>query len=320
MSKNIVICCDGTGNRFGAHHTNVMRIVEKVIRNDHQRVFYDPGVGTFNAFGKPHLNKLGLALGKAFGYGLQANIIEAYQYLMEYYAPEDRIFLFGFSRGAFTVRALAGLLHKCGLLQQGHINLLPYLMKIYFKQNNIVEADAFKAAFSRACCPYLIGVWDTVRALGYFLRKKFSNNQLNPNIPYAYHAVSIDEQRQKFDVCLWDESSKGAGQTIRQVWFAGVHSDVGGWYKERSLSDIALQWMLAQAQHHGLLLQEDWKGDLCSDSLGNMHVSRQGFWKLWRPMKRVIPENALIHQSVKSRLESLADYQPSLPKNREFTE
>jgi len=115
VNKNIIICCDGTDNKFGKHNTNVVKLFQRLeFRTADQKGFYDPGVGTYSPKGRVEEQ-----MGKAFGYGLQKNIEDAYLYLMNTYHQEDKIYLFGFSRGAFTVRALAGMLNKCGLLEKG---------------------------------------------------------------------------------------------------------------------------------------------------------------------------------------------------------
>ncbi len=118
MPKNIIICCDGTGNEYGQHNTNVVKLYEAIVRDANQIAFYDPGVGTFSILGRELGRRVGIVLGKAFGAGVQQNIEDAYRYLMDRYEPEDKVFLFGFSRGAFTVRALAGMLNRCAPLFQ----------------------------------------------------------------------------------------------------------------------------------------------------------------------------------------------------------
>ncbi len=126
MPKNIIICSDGTGNEFGETNTNVVGVFKAIVRNQEQVAFYDPGVGTFDVLGRTIGKKVGYLMGFAFGWGVQKNIEDAYEYLMNQYEPGDHVYLFGFSRGAFTVRSLAGMLTKCGLLQKGSKNLLPY--------------------------------------------------------------------------------------------------------------------------------------------------------------------------------------------------
>ncbi|CAN2049649.1 DUF2235 domain-containing protein [Candidatus Magnetomoraceae bacterium gMMP-1] len=319
MSKNIIICCDGTGNEYGSYNTNVVGVFQALIRNQEQIAFYDPGVGTFDILGRTLGKKIGIYLGQAFGWGLQKNIEDAYIYLMDRYEPGDKIYLFGFSRGAFTVRSLAGMLYKCGLLQKGSKNLVPYASKIYNTHGNNKIAEGFKETYCHDCKVYFIGVWDTVASLGYFYGKNFFDAKLHGLISYGYQAASIDEKRKKFPVSLWDETRKTPNQTIEQVWFAGVHSDVGGSYKERGLSDCTLKWMLEKAEAAGMTLKPDWKKNIHPDPMDKkaQHESRKGFfWLLWPPVDRVIPENAMIHKSVIERKVAGIGYNPkNLPHN-----
>lgn len=315
--KNIVVCCDGTGNEYGRNNTNIVGTFSAVVRDVDQLAFYDPGVGTFDAWGHTVgklAKKAGILWGQAFGTGLEQNVEDAYEYLMSRFEPDDKLFIFGFSRGAFTARALAGMLHKCGLLQKGSRNLIPYATKINFALDNGDVAEGFKNTYCHVCRPHFIGVWDTVASLGHIVpAKSFKDNVLNPDVSNGYHAVAIDEKRKKFPVSLWDESAKATRQTIEQVWFAGVHSDVGGWYDEKGLSDIALIWMLEKAEKKGLRLREGWKDNLKPDPLGPLHESRTGFWKAWRPAHRQIPEGAQIHQSAIDRARG-SDYDPKFPQ------
>lgn len=315
MSKKIIICCDGTGNEYGRNNTNVVHLYELLVRDQEQFAFYDPGVGTFSFLGRNLGRKVGILLGKVFGTGLQQNIEDCYLYLMDRYEPGDKVFLFGFSRGAFTARALAGMLNKCGLLQKGSRNLIPYASKIYNATNNKDIADGFKATYCHECKPYFIGVWDTVGSLGWFVGKKFFDATLNHDLNFGYQAVAIDEKRKKFPISLWDESKKDDGQIIEQVWFAGVHSDVGGWYDERDLSDITLKWMIEKAEAAEIKLKPGWKAGLKPNPLGVIHESRTGFWRIWRPARREIPDGALIHQSVIERKNAEKyNYSPKLPE------
>ncbi len=240
---------------------------------------------------------------------------------MEHYDPhnDDRIYLFGFSRGAFTARSLAGMLFKCGLLQKGSRNLLPYVSKLYNTRGNDEIARGFKKTYCHECKPYFIGVWDTVASLGHFYGKRFFDPNLHGEIMFGYHSMSIDEKRTKFSVNLWDETNKQPEQTIEQVWFAGAHSDVGGWYPQRGLSDSALQWMLLKAKATGLRLRDGWdsKEKINPDpgDRASQHESRTGFYRLWRKVQRKIPDKSLIHQSVFDRRNAEIGYSPSnLPK------
>ncbi|MGH8548622.1 MAG: DUF2235 domain-containing protein [Methylococcales bacterium] len=313
MAENIVVCCDGTGNEYGLNNTNVVDMYEPVVRDEDQRAYYDPGVGTFSIFGRVLGKKIGALMGQGFGYGLTENIEDAYTYLMDRYDPGDKLFLFGFSRGAFTVRALAGMLHKVGLLQKGSNNLIPYASSIYNTPGNSPIAEGFKKTYCHECKPHFIGVWDTVGSLGLWLGRQFFDDRLNRDVANAYHAIAIDEKRKKFPVSLWNETELAPGQNVQQVWFAGVHSDVGGWYEERGLSNLTLLWMLENAEKHGLRLKEGWRDRIPGDPLGTLHESRTGLWRIWPPAIRKIPEGAKIHTGVLTRVKAMPDYKPPLP-------
>lgn len=298
MPKKIVVCCDGTGNEFEKHNTNVVKIFEMVKKEpDVQVAYYDPGVGTFGN------RKLGFIA----GYGITKNITDAYEYLMNRYEDGDQIFLFGFSRGAFTVRALAGMLRKCGLLHKGSNNLIEYAANIYRGKNNAELATRFKETFARPCPVHFIGVWDTVKALFPFSKiARFHDNYLNPEVTFAYHAVAIDERRKQYAPELWLEDKPISGQTIEQVWFAGVHSDVGGSYAEQGLADIALKWMIEKAAACGLEFDDCELTKIHPDPLAMLHNSRGSFWKFLPPKTRTIQPGAKIHSSVFERKNSAA--------------
>ena len=220
--------------------------------------------------------------------------------------------MFGFSRGAYTVRALAGMLYRCGLLQKGSVNLVPYVSRIYHTGDPDNIASGFKQTYCQECRPHLIGVWDTVGSLGWFLGRTFFDTKLNLDVTFGYHAVSIDERRRQFPVSLWNEAVTADRQSIEQVWFPGVHSDVGGSYAEAGLSDIALAWMLEKAQGQSLRLKRGWRATLASDPAGQIHESRTGLWRLSRPAARAIPPGALVHDSVVARMsDPERGYKPS---------
>ena len=310
MSKNIIICYDGTGNEYGKNNTNVVKTFENIVRNEGQVAFYDQGVGTFSCLGLNLGKKIGILLGKGFGVGLQQNINNGYEYLMNRFEPKDKVFIFGFSRGAFTARALAGMLYHFGVLQKGSKNLIPYVSKMYNKRKFDVS-DKFKETFSHVCKPHFVGVWDTVASLGYIPGKTFYDQTLNPDVKNAYHAISIDEKRKKFPVSLWDENKKHEQQTIEQVWFSGTHSDIGGFNEKCGLSDITFAWMMDKACKSGMKLKENWKDRLKQDYTDILHNSRTRFWKLWKKVDRDIPADAKIHKSVFERKNNNNNNQPS---------
>ena len=311
--KNIVICCDGTRGKYGADekNTNVVRMFERLNTDgEHQISYYDPGVGTYN----PQRNRIKrwirAGIESAFGEGVRRNIGEAYKYLMDHYEQGDRVFLFGYSRGAYTARALAGLLHKCGLLTRGSDNLIPYAMEVYQAEDTAENrriAASFKRSLSRDCRPYFIGVWDTVASMGWlWQRRYFRNARLNEDVKYAYQALSVDEKRRHFRPSIWEEENLPEGQVIEQVWFSGCHCDIGGQDADRRLADIPLEWMLGNAEAVGLNLRADWKDGLAPDpAQGEIKES----WKPWwgPPEERIIPKSSKIDPSVRQR-------QADLPK------
>ena len=309
--KNIVVCCDGTGNEYGRNNTNVVETYVLVVKNAAQLAYYDPGVGTGGWEYHEEDGALRALNDQATGYGLQKNVEDAYRYLMGCYEAGDRVYLFGFSRGAFTVRSLAGMLYTCGLLGADAGNLVEYASKVYNTQDKADIAQGFRAAFSRACPVHFIGVWDTVESLALNAGKRFHDARLNPEVSYGFHALAIDEKRRDFPPFVWDENRVQQHQTVEQVWFAGVHSDVGGWYDERGLSNIALHWMLGKAMACGLLVDESRLARYACDPHDTLHQSYAGFWKFRGQRTRKIPAGAKIHAIVFARMNNPANkYRP----------
>lgn len=261
MAKNIVVCCDGTSNEYGDCKTNVLKLFSVLPKGDPDQVtFYDPGVGTFSA--PAALTKTTKAVtrvfGLAFGYGITKNIGDAYRFLMETYEPGDRVYLFGFSRGAYTARAVAAMIHKCGLLEPGNHNLLPYALKLFKYVRTPRIYAGFKRTFSRRCDVHFLGVWDTVSSVGWVydpLTLQFT--MTNPIVRTVRHAIAIDERRCFYRQNLWGKP--GHGQDVKQVWFAGAHCNVGGGYEETASgpSQISLEWMIDEAVRAGLVVDTD---------------------------------------------------------------
>jgi uncharacterized protein (DUF2235 family) len=330
---------------------------------DKQTAYYHPGVGTMGA--RNALTVVGKwwtrVRGLAFGYGFSDNIADVYLFLMGEFKPTDQIYIFGFSRGAYTARALCGLLHMCGLLTPGNEALIPYALRLY-KSNDPCKFDiatGFKTTFSIPCTPYFLGLWDTVSSVGWILDPihtkggRLPYTAALPDIPFLRHAVSIDERRAFFRQNLIHEPVP-TSQNLKQVWFAGVHSDVGGSYTEAEsrLSKIALRWMICEAQSAGLLLDPQKVIDVLGGKLpyvppdpkGQLHKSLHGFWwhlaEFWPKSyfypvpvpgqaaptwkrgitvnlgrARVIPDGVHIHQSVFDRMRDISSYKPkNLPK------
>jgi len=316
MPKNVVVCCDGTANEFARDRTNVVKLFGTLIKDPTvQACYYHPGVGTMAAPG--FVTKLGAKIaeiaGMAFGFGLKDDICDAYVYLARNFHPGDQLYLFGFSRGAYTVRALAGLLYMYGLIAPDNDRLAPYAVRMMWAihklqakarhdegvQEQIDEyfrlSDEFKVTFSRECKPHFVGVWDTVSSVGWFadpLSLPFTAS--NPDIAIGRHAIAIDEKRAFFRTNRWVPSKIPAEVgpiDVKQVWFPGVHCDVGGGYAEAQsgLSKIALEWMIGEARAAGLKLEESLVakvlgqsggGYVAPDPDGMMHKSLKGWWRL----------------------------------------
>lgn len=271
MGKKIVLCLDGTGNSFDKVYaqSNVAKLYSSLQIDAGQVGYYHPGVGTMgDPMARTRIGKEWSRLkGLAFGRGLLPNVGDAYRYLMDTYVDGDEIYLFGFSRGAYTARVLASLIHVFGLLCAGNHGLIPYILAMYSKtsrqlkgQKQTFEPDeAFKFQFSHRnnVVIHFCGLWDTVSSYGWFLNPiQLPFLGVNPIIRTGRQAISIHERRCFYRDNCWGKPS--SGQDIRQVWFLGVHSDVGGSYREQTggLSKIALEWMMVEASRAGLQLNE----------------------------------------------------------------
>jgi len=288
VTRNIVLCCDGTANEFAAHQTNVIKLFYALEHGlPEQLSWYHPGLGTMEPPGAltGFAKRITKLLGKAFGYGLEADVRDAYVFLMNTFQPGDRVFLFGFSRGAYTVRVVASLLHMYGLLPKGSDQLAAYAIRMLTAENSdrFTLARQFKETFSTVCKPWFVGVWDTVSSVGWIshpLAVPFTAN--NPDIENGRQAISIDEHRAFFRDNLWRLPLASPGvpvapdarpKDLKQVWFPGVHCDVGGGYAEAEsgLAKVALQWMLAEAHSRELLLNKQ-RSDLVLGNSGGGYV------------------------------------------------
>lgn len=281
MSKTLVICSDGTGNSAtGKVQSNVKRLFDLIVQDGpDQFATYDNGVGTDprqpgeNPFSywRNHLAEL------CFGKGIAQNLLELYRWLVQHYEPDDHVLLFGFSRGAFTVRALAGLVHVCGLVRQEHIDLAADAVHLYegSEERIIVRrreqglppffcrqetdhgatdvvAQAFKALYCQPCEINFLGIWDTVKAYGWIRPKSFPALRHNRSVRTVRHACALDEHRALFQMTGWAEGHPD----VKEVWFAGDHADVGGGHKDGNspLTDASLRWMLGEATQQARLL------------------------------------------------------------------
>ena len=315
MARRLVVCADGTWNTPTQEDegklspTNVVKLYEAVRRRPvasdgtSQLAYYHEGVGT-----KPnvlergvehvadflHLHSVGRNLFEgATGDGLDRNIVDCYRWLVRTYQPGDSLYLFGFSRGAYTVRSLAGLIRNSGLLTQDDDALVAKAFALYRDRSSDSapasdQAVAFRRLYAFDVDVTCLGVWDTVGALGIPIRLfgglnaalyGFHDLTLSSHVGYAFHALAIDEQRRPFAPTLWEQQPRAAdaGQVLEQVWFAGVHSNVGGGYADCGLSDTAFLWMVDAVKRAGLEVDHEyvntvvchacWDGDL-RDSMG----------------------------------------------------
>ena len=286
MSRNLVVCCDGTwsdADKMKARErTNVWRIYDAVAGVERETKFYIAGVGTKNLVDK-------FFLGGLFGVGVGAAICKAYGWLAKHYRPGDRIFLFGFSRGAFTARSLAGFIGGRGL--NGELAALPDKT---FAKAVAREYDLYRAA-AKVARPapkiHFLGVFETVGKLGIpdqdfkgvNRRDKpenyeFHDTRLGPQVTHARQALSIDDARARYMPVLWTEKRKGSdverpiydwtgpgGRTVKQLWFSGKHSDVGGGANP-GVTDVPQRWMLEEAIAVGLVVRDGYLDSLKNPS------------------------------------------------------
>jgi Uncharacterized alpha/beta hydrolase domain (DUF2235) len=341
---NLIVCCDGTWNTPDERQegvptpTNVVRIYNAISRVDkaerEQKRYYHPGVGTNGSWWDK-------AVGGATGAGLNQNIVSAYRYLCEEYADGDDIFLFGFSRGAYTARSLAGMVGHCGLLDTSGLAESEKWARInrlfqngYRRKSESHEKGSWAEwAFHDKRQPIrFVGVWDTVGALGIpedmallgllnsFGDHTFHDTDLGSQIQTARHAVALDEMRATFQPTLW---TNVAGRDIKQLWFAGVHSDVGGGYRETGLSDCALLWMMTEAEQCGLSFEPAMKNQVRPDFQDTLHESCSGVFSLLPTQPRSRPcfknANAFLHPSALDRQKDAPIHQSPYWEEKQLT-
>lgn len=320
MSKKIVFCADGTWNHpkspviVTPADTNVYKLFKTLAVTGTQVTFYDDGVG---ADGTP----IDRVVDGAIGEGLFQKIKDGYTAISHFYEKDDQIFIFGFSRGAYTARSLAGMIAICGLPTENFDqNLVPIAFRAYREKDNRASLLASLKNYSLYDAKItMVGVWDTVGALGIPIGFRdidnaiygFLDTGLHPDVIAAYHALSIDEHRCEFTPTLWT-SPPAPSQVVQQVWFAGVHSDVGGGYAECGLSDISLGWMLENAIKNGIEVVSDaaaqYKNIDAKHALDQAHESWSPLWGF--PERRSVPANAVIANSVDVRVSAGIGYHP----------
>lgn len=339
--RRIIVCCDGTWNRpESRRETNVVRLVRAIVPDDQgtaQIVHYHQGVGTGNFIDR--------IAGGGAGVGLSASVKACYGFLVDNYREHDEIFLFGFSRGAYVARALGGLIGRVGMMRKHEMERFADVWDWYWQED---------AQRNRAVLDYLapdrhgdvdiecIGVWDTVGALGIpgsrFCAKTFAFHEtaLGPHVRHAFQALAIDELRGNFQGAVWvppaaerveapaepdQQAPQGPEQVLEQVWFPGVHSNVGGGYPRHGLSDAAFLWMLSKLRGHRLLGVDDHSIVAQLDDepterypAGAMQDSRTRIWRLIGcPVPRpvcIISDTERVHESAWQRQAANANSVP----------
>lgn len=375
MSKSIIILCDGTSNEINSNRTNILRLYGTLKKDSGQLVYYDPGVGTFGAGNdlSYYSRQLKEFWGKVSGWGLDHNVKEAYRFLIEHYQhgdsndqPPDRIYLFGFSRGAYTVRVLAGLIRAIGILHKSNLNLLDYAYQAYKDIPEDPDDDQDYSEINlyddilRANKPTIdfMGLFDTVGSVieqgRYGPRLRFhAFTRRNVKVKAVRQALAIDERRNMYSPLPWVKQGEyrsnaydkktSMPQDAKEVWFSGVHSDVGGGYPEEvsALAKLPLYWMIREAEFHGARFKtrtinrivlgqtsgRDGKHYTKPDPHAELNNSLNLGWRLldylpqrrrtynetaeavetsWdipATRRRLIPEGAMVHRSVVERFE-----------------
>ncbi|WP_137226089.1 DUF2235 domain-containing protein [Shewanella sp. MEBiC00475] len=327
MNKRIVICADGTWNRPEKdlekdHATNVLKLARaiKPIADDGvpQQVFYDWGIGSSHD----------AIIGGITGRGLNKNIMDAYRYIVQNYSAGDEIYLFGFSRGAYTVRCLCGLINNCGIVTRPDAKLIQHAFEHYKMKTKPFSPEGERSVQFRQQHSHpsreveFVGVWDTVGAMGIPLsflgmfedKDEFYDTKLGRNVKVARHALALDEHRSDFEPTIW---APRTSIDIQQVWFVGAHSNIGGSVAPNddgsTLSDIALQWMISQARAVNLTVELHLSDALLPNPMADIQDSYRSFYRVKKRFIRELdPEQVpiLLHQSVKTRWLNDSNYRP----------
>jgi uncharacterized protein (DUF2235 family) len=335
MPKNIVILLDGTSNEIEEDRTNILRLYGVLEKNSDQLLYYDPGVGTFGADGSwsKLWRKSTEVWGLATGWGLDDNVKQAYQFIVENYdngkevegGARDSLYIFGFSRGAYSARVLAGFIHAVGLIEPRNLNLLDYAYRAYKSVGQRQGENAFAEVrlYERILRPdrppiRMLGLFDTVASViesGRFGPRLTSHafTSRNPSVESVYHAVALDEKRTMFRPVLWPADQRylgnpfrrgpGPKQDVHEVWFAGGHGDVGGGYPEAesALCKVPLAWMIDGARKCGLKFRHQSINSLvlgkrknskyvAPDPLGRAHNTMTIGWAILEFLPRKKPE------------------------------
>lgn len=317
--KRLIICCDGTWHDAGrARPSNVLHLARAIAPRApdgcHQVLHYQPGIGS--DFGRP-------LTAAALGHGIDRDIQEAYRFLVHNYADGDEIWCFGYSRGAYTVRSLIGLLRNAWLL---HKREAARIIGAYHVYRTLWGPDAdnairFRERWARPVKVQFLGVWETVGSLGIPLalfdglnqaRYAFHDTRLSNIVSQARHALAIDERRELFTPTLWHT---GAHRSYtEQCWFSGAHADVGGGKHEGGLAAISLDWLAGEAAACGLALDADYLDAVRADAgAAVVHRRARGLWRLWpREWREIGKTNGdeTLHSSAQERFLHNSSYRP----------
>lgn len=323
MSRNLIVCIDGTWNSSAekseqfSEPTNVWRI-SRFLLNDEitQRVIYVPGVGT-----KGLSDKL---VGGVWGKGTTQRICDGYRFLCEYYEPGDIVSLFGFSRGAFAVRAIIGLLINFGVLRSSRLNRVREAVRLYRTERTRADDQSFIERNCHEVKPEIrfVGVWDTVIRFGPLLapvqellmsvrgeRFGLYDHHLPQTVRYFCHALALDERRAAFSPWRGERLEQSPLGQVEEVWFAGAHSDIGGGYPDARLSELPLAWISERAADAGLIFQR--MPPVGKNSyLAPPHRSRRGIWWLLPSRRRTVRESDHVHDSVERKMQH-TEYRPA---------
>ncbi len=389
MTKTIILLFDGTANTVRKNRSNILRLYGCLEKSERQLVWYSPGVGTFGGEGSLFYWRARLreAFDRATGWGLDANVKEAYRFLVDTYddgtrdgvrvQPRDRVILFGFSRGAYTARVLAGFLNALGLMETRHLNLLDQAYRAYKgvaetpdAPGDWAEMDLWRRTLRPQIVPVAcLGLFDTVSSVfewgqnGPRLRAH-ANTSRNPSVAAVRHAIALDERRALYQPLRWPAGQLCYGsrfkriapvpQDLRELWFAGVHADVGGGYPEKksALGKIALEWMIDETRALGVHYRETTVNRVVLGRLGDRphphyvapdpkaiaQDSLNFFWRLtgliprlrpgtlfptglylplWR--RRQVGDTEAIHASVRDRQADARLASPNLPATPNYT-
>lgn len=328
--KRLVVCCDGTwATPEMESPTNVVRLARAVLPRDAnhrlQVVYYDEGVGTHGPIDK--------LVGGAMGAGLDFNVRQAYRFLTSNYEEDDEIYLFGFSRGAYTVRSLAGMIGLAGMLGRHQLTSVHDAYELYRDEKDPAGPGAakFRESYSTQVPRItLLGCWDTVGAMGipdklpgigldelFNKRYRWVNRDLGAHVDHALHAMSIDERREEFKPTPMN--SVTAGQTLEQVWFPGDHGSVGGGeHHKEPLSRATLEWMVESMASLGLGLAIDTRFTELLPRDHNAYFSPNRSPIYSRDSRKIEP-TPVFHESALQRFVDLPQYAGSLdPRQREL--